>query len=63
MGSYEELKEHIIKESALLPEIQMGLGSIVDDSEDITCFTLKKIMGKREKGECTNMFKERGEML
>lgn len=43
-------KEHLLKEYANLPEILGGLTSLVEETEDYTCLTLKKIMGRREKG-------------
>lgn len=50
-----EMRKHIEEQASLLPEILSGLGSIIDGSEDLTCFALKKIMGKREKGEERNV--------
>jgi len=46
----EELKRHLMSEYALLPEFIDGLTSIHEETEDYTCLTLKKLMGRREKG-------------
>lgn len=51
----EEMRKHIEEQASLLPEILSGLGSLLDGSEDVTCFALKKVMGKREKGEERNV--------
>ncbi|MEM2202812.1 MAG: hypothetical protein QXI22_00425 [Sulfolobales archaeon] len=47
----EELKKHLMNEYSLLPEFIDGLTSIHEETEDYTCLTLKKLMGKREKGK------------
>lgn len=47
---FEELKRHLMNEYSLLPEFIDGLTSIHEETEDYTCLTLKKLMGKREKG-------------
>jgi len=46
----EELKRHLMNEYALLPEFIDGLTSIHEEAEDYTCLTLKKLMGRRDKG-------------
>lgn len=47
----EELKRHLLNEYSLLPEFIDGLTSIHEGTEDYTCLTLKKIMGKRGRGK------------
>ncbi len=47
---FEELKRHLMNEYSLLPEFIDGLTSLYEETEDYTCLTLKKLMGKREKG-------------
>jgi hypothetical protein len=39
-----------MNEYALLPEFIDGLTSIHEETEDYTCLTLKKLMGRRDKG-------------
>jgi hypothetical protein len=46
----EELKRHLMNEYALLPGFIDGLTSIHEETEDYTCLTLKKLMGRRDKG-------------
>lgn len=50
-GRVEELKKHLMNEYSLLPEFIDGLTSIHEEAEDYTCLTLKKLMGRREKGK------------
>jgi hypothetical protein len=45
-----DLKEFLLKEYGLLPEFIDGLTSLIEESEDYTCLTLKMIMGRRDKG-------------
>lgn len=49
------LRDHIYQEYQLLPEFMDGLTSLYEGSEDYTCLTLKKLMGKREKGRAGNV--------
>lgn len=44
------VKEHLLKDYMLLPEAIDGLTSLIEESEDYTCLTLKMLMGKRDKG-------------
>lgn len=44
------IKEHLLKQYALLPESIDGLTSLIEESEDYTCLTLKMLMGKRDRG-------------
>lgn len=59
----EELKRHIEAEKALLPEFVDGLSSLYLESEDYTCLTLKKLMGRREKGGPGGLFGQGGTAL
>jgi len=43
-------REHLLQEYSLLPEFIDGLTSLIEESEDYTCLTLKMLMGKRDKG-------------
>jgi hypothetical protein len=45
-----DLKEFLLKEYGLLPEFIDGLTSLIEESEDYTCLTLKMMMGRRDKG-------------
>ncbi len=45
-----DLKEFLLKEYGLLPEFIDGLASLIEESEDYTCLTLKMMMGRRDKG-------------
>ncbi len=56
LEKYRELKEHLLKEYSLQPEFIDGLTSLVEESEDFTCFTLKMIMGRRDKGSNALLF-------
>jgi hypothetical protein len=48
-GKNSDLKEFLLKEYGLLPEFIDGLTSLIEESEDYTCLTLKMMMG-RDKG-------------
>ncbi len=43
-------REFLLREYGLLPEFIDGLTSLIEESEDYTCLTLKMIMGRRDKG-------------
>jgi len=43
-------------ESQLMPEALHGLVALYSGEEDITCFTLKRFYGKREKGASQRVF-------
>jgi hypothetical protein len=45
-----DLREFLLKEYGLLPEFIDGLTSLIEESEDYTCLTLKMMMGRRDKG-------------
>lgn len=45
------LRDHIYNEYQLLPEFMDGLTSLYEGAEDYTCLTLKKLAGRREKGQ------------
>jgi uncharacterized phosphosugar-binding protein len=47
---HRDLKEYLLREYSLQPEFIDGLTSLIEESEDFTCFTLKMIMGRRDKG-------------
>jgi uncharacterized phosphosugar-binding protein len=53
---HRDLKEHLLKEYSLQPEFIDGLTSLIEESEDFTCFTLKMIMGRRDKGSSAITF-------
>lgn len=50
------IKKKIEEESSLMPEFIHGLASLYWEEEDFTCFTAKKLYGKREKGEVKRVF-------
>jgi|GEM_PF-865343 hypothetical protein len=45
----DDLKQFLLREYGLLPEFIDGLTSLVEESEDYTCLTLKMMLGKRDK--------------
>ncbi|MEM2420266.1 MAG: hypothetical protein QXR02_01350 [Acidilobaceae archaeon] len=47
---YNRVKEHLLESYQLLPESIDGLTSLIEESEDYTCLTLKMILGRRDKG-------------
>jgi uncharacterized phosphosugar-binding protein len=53
---HRDLKEYLLREYSLQPEFIDGLTSLIEESEDFTCFTLKMIMGRRDKGSSAITF-------
>ncbi len=45
-----DIKGFLLREYSLLPEFIDGLTSLIEESEDYTCLTLKMIMGRRDRG-------------
>jgi len=50
------LREVLSREAQLMPEAIQGLLALYTGEEDTTCFTLKRIYGKRDKGETKRVF-------
>jgi len=53
---YEQVKSDLEKLFAEIPEGIDGLISLYYGEEDYTCFTAKKLMGRRDKGTQRNAF-------
>jgi hypothetical protein len=53
---YERVKGDLEKLFAEIPEGIDGLASLYYGEEDYTCFTAKKLMGRRDKGAQRNAF-------
>jgi len=53
---YEQVKGDLEKLFAEIPEGIDGLISLYYGEEDYTCFTAKKLMGRRDKGTQRNAF-------
>jgi hypothetical protein len=53
---YEQVKADLEKLYAEIPEGIDGLTSLYYGEEDYTCFTAKKLMGRRDKGAQRNAF-------
>jgi hypothetical protein len=53
---YEQVKADLEKLYAEIPEGIDGLTSLYYGEEDYTCFTAKKLMGRRDKGVQRNVF-------
>jgi len=53
---YERVKDDLEKLFAEIPEGIDGLISLYYGEEDYTCFTAKKLMGRRDKGVQRNAF-------
>ncbi|WP_288007163.1 hypothetical protein [Thermofilum sp.] len=49
-------REALDREAQLMPEAIQGLLALYTGEEDITCFALKRIYGKRDKGEAKRVF-------
>jgi hypothetical protein len=53
---HEQVKSDLEKLFAEIPEGIDGLTSLYHGEEDYTCFTAKKLMGRRDKGAQRNAF-------
>lgn len=53
---HASIKEDLERLFAEMPEGIDGLLSLYHGEEDYTCFTAKKLMGKRDKGVVKNAF-------
>lgn len=53
---YDQLKKDLERLYVEVPEGVDGLLSLYYGEEDYTCFTAKKLMGKRDKGAQKNVF-------
>jgi len=53
---YEQVKKDLERLYTEVPEAIDGLLSLYNGEEDYTCFTAKKLMGKRDKGVQRSVF-------
>ncbi|AET33060.1 hypothetical protein [Pyrobaculum ferrireducens] len=53
---YEAVKRDLERLYVEVPEGVDGLMSLYNGEEDYTCFTARKIMGRRDKGAQRNVF-------
>lgn len=53
---YREVKADLDSLYRELPEGIDGLTSLYEEAEDYTCFTLRKLLGRRDKGDYRNAF-------
>ncbi len=53
---YEQVKKDLERLYTEVPEAIDGLLSLYNGKEDYTCFTAKKLMGKRDKGVQRSVF-------
>lgn len=49
VSQHGRIVEFIDGEFGLLPEGRGGLSSLLEAEEDFTCFTMKKMLGRRDK--------------